>query len=137
MRNMGRCLGGHDPKAGYPFPDFKGAVLFIVGVSLIPLGVVAFITIVRRILSSRYISIRVPIPIAILLLSPLFSFAVGYSVQARDNREKNEEKEFYERQKEAYSRYAAQVTADPGIVLRERWYAETTEVPWSAAVNAR
>jgi hypothetical protein len=63
--------------------------------------------------------------------------ASGYSVQARENGKDNEEKEFYLRQKEAYSSYAAQVTADPSIVLRERWYAETTEAHRSADISAR
>lgn len=133
----GACLEGHDPKAGYPFPDLKGAALCLVGMSVIPLVVVVFITIARRFLLSRHTSIRVPFPVAILLLGPLFSLAMGYSVQARDNRTRNQEKKFYVRQKEAYSHYAAQVTADPSIVLRERWYEEASEVPWSAGVSAR
>jgi len=133
----GAVLGGHDPKAGYPFPDLKGLVLFLGGFTLIPLGVVAFVVIFRRILSYRYNSVCLPIPVAILLLGPLVGLAMGYSVQARDNRKDNEEKEFYLRQKEAYSSYAVQVTADPSIVLRERWYAETTEVHRSADISAR
>lgn len=129
----GSCLGGHDPNAGYPFPDLKGAVLFLIGVSVIPLGVVVLITIVRGLLSSRHTTIRIPIPVAILLLGPLFSLAMGYSVQARDNRTRDQEKQFYVRQKEAYSHYAAQVSADPGIVLRERWYEEASKDSWSGA----
>lgn len=132
----GACLGGHDPGAGYPFPDLKGIVLFLIGVTVVPLGVVVFITIVRRFLSQHLTSIRFPIPVAILLLGPVFSLAIGYLVQARDNRARDQEKEFYAGQKEAYSHYAAQVTADPGIVLRERWF-DPSPVPWSAAVNAR
>lgn len=133
----GACLGGHDPKAGYPFPDAKGAVLFLVGVSVIPLLAVGVITLARRFLSSRHTSIRLPFPIALFFLAPLFSLAMGYSVQGRDNRTRDQEEKFYVRQKEAYSHYAAKVTADPGIVLRERWYEELSEVPWSADVSAR
>lgn len=133
----GACLGGHDPKAGYPFPDVKGAVLFLIGVSVIPLVVVVFITIVRRFLSSRNTSIRIPFPVAIFLLGPIFGLAMGYSMQARDNRTRDQQDKFYVRQKEAYSHYAAQVTADPSIVLRERWYEADSEVPWSAGLLAR
>ncbi len=129
----GAYLGRHDPKAGYPFPDFKGAVLFLTGVSVIPFVVVVLIMIVRRFLSSRHTSIRIPFPVTILLLGPLFSLAMGYSVQARDNRTRDQEKKFYVRQKEAYSHYAAQLTADPGIVLRERWYEEASETSWCGA----
>ena len=77
----GACLGGHDPKAGYPFPDAKGAVLFLMGVSVIPLVAVVFITIVRRFLSSRHTSIRLPVPVALFFLAPLFSLGLGYSVR--------------------------------------------------------
>lgn len=129
----GACLGGHNPKAGYPFPDLKGIVLFFIGVSAIPLGVAAFVTIVRRFFSSRRTSIPISIPIAILLLGPLFSLVMGYSVQARDNRARGKEREFYARQKEAYSDYAAQVIADPGVVLRERWYEEVVQTPENGA----
>ncbi len=103
----GALLGGHDPSAGDPFPDFKGAILFLIGLTLIPLGVVFSVTLTRRIFSSRLISVYVPIPVAILLLSPLLSLATGYSVQALDNRKKKEEKEFYLRQEASYSSYAA------------------------------
>ncbi len=134
----GACLGGHDPKAAYPFPDVKGAVLFLIGVSVIPLVVVVLSTIVRRLLSSLHPSLRLPIPVAILLLGPLFSLVMGYSVQARDNRTRDQEREFYVSQKEAYSSYAAQLTADPGIVLRERWYEEGSKDSWGGAgVSAR
>ena len=63
---------------------------------------------------------------------------MGYLAQARDNSARDREKEFYAKQKESYSHYAAQVTADPGIVLRERWYEEASETSWSGAgVSAR
>ncbi len=133
----GACLGGHDPKAGYPFPDLKGAVLLLVGVSVVPLVVVVFLSIVRRFLSSRHPSVRIHLPVALLVLAPLLSLSMGYSVQARDNRTRNQAKEFEERQRVAYSRYAAQATSDPGIVLRERWYEKASEVPWSAEGSVR
>lgn len=134
----GACLGGHDPKAGYPFPDLKGGILFLIGVSVIPLGVVAFITVARRFLSSDNILTRISIPIAILVLGPLFSLVIGLTLQALDNFAKDRAKQFYMGEKEAYSRYAAQVTADPGIVLREGWYEEASgDLLNGASVSAR
>jgi len=133
----GACLGGHDPNAGYPFPDFKGAVLFLIGVSVIPIVVAVFTTIVRRFLSARLLSFRIPIPVAVLLFGPLFSLAMGYSVQARDNRTKDHEEKYYAQQKEAYSRFAAQLTADPSIVFRERWFERKLEIQHGADVSAR
>jgi hypothetical protein len=134
----GACLGGHDPMAGYPFPDLKGALLFLIGVSVIPLGVVAFIAVVRRFISPDNILTRISIPIAILVLGPLCSLVVGLSLQALYNVAKAQKKEFYVGEKEAYSRYAVQVTSDPGIVLRERWYEDVSgNLLNGAAVSAR
>lgn len=129
----GACLGGHNPKAGYPFPDLKGAVYFLIGVSVIPLGVVAFITVIRRFISSDNILTRISIPIAILVLGPLFSLVTGLTFQALDNHARDVRKDHNVAEKEAYAHYAAQVTADPGIVLRERWYEEAYASPWSGS----
>ena len=132
----GACLGGHNPEAGYPFPDFKGIVLFLIGVTVVPLGVAVITTIIRSVIATYHTSVRIPISIAILLLGPLFSLAMGYSMQSRDNHARDKNNAFYAQQKEAYFNLAAQLTADPGIVLRERWF-DPSPVPWSAAVSAR
>jgi hypothetical protein len=129
----GACLGGHDPKAGYPFPDLKGAVLFLIGLSVVPLVVVVCTAVVRRFLSTRLITVRLPISLAILTLAPLFSLGLGYLVQSSDNRERDRRHEFDAKQKEAYFHYAKEVTSDPGIVLRERWYEKVPETLWSDA----
>ena len=133
----GACLGGHNPRAGEPFPDFEGIALFLIGVSVIPLGVAVIAALVRHYITSRFAAARVSIPFAILLLGPPVSLELGYSVQARKNHKMAQEMEFYAEQKVEYARYAAQVTTDPGIVLRERWYEKPSNVPWGASLSAR
>ena len=133
----GTCLGGRDLRAGSPFPDFMAIGLFLLGVTVIPLGVVVLTTVVRRFLSKRFTSVRISVPLAILILGPLFGLIMGYSVQARENRKKEQGREFEARQREAYSQLAAQLTADPGIALRERWFELNWEVGDGAVMSAR
>jgi hypothetical protein len=90
------------------------------------------VAVITRILSGRF-----PISVAILLLGPLLGLATGYTVQSCDNRTKAREREFYAEQEKAYARYSMQVIADPGIVLRERWFERESKFPWSASMSAR
>ncbi|MFZ9936806.1 MAG: hypothetical protein ACO3JG_07060, partial [Luteolibacter sp.] len=62
--------------------------------------------------------------------------AVGITAQQSDNLERNKRDEFYARQKESYSRFAAQVSAEPSVVLSDRWY-EDFSADDHAKVSAR
>jgi len=133
----GACLGGHVLGAGDPFPDVKAIALFLIGMTVVPLGVAVLISVVRRVFLTRHTSIGVSIPVAMLLLGPLVSLTIGYSVQARDNQVKDHEQDYYAQQKEAYSHFAAQLIADPGIVLRDRWLESNSDLRHGADVSAR
>jgi hypothetical protein len=132
----GACLTGHQLNAGYPFPDIKAIMLFLSGAVVVPLLVAGCIKILRNYLSPRLDSNRLLLPVAILFFAPLVSLAVGISAQHRDNLERNKRDEFYARQKESYSRFAAQVSAEPSIVLSDRWYEDFSDDDY-AKVSAR
>jgi len=133
----GARLGGHDPKAGFPFPDLEGLVLFLIGALILPLVAAAISTIILSFISRRHPAVSLPIPLAILLLGPLLGLALGYSVQSQKNQARNEGKAFDAQQRAAYSQYASQATADPEIVLRERWFEQDSKVPQSPVSTAR
>lgn len=123
----GACLAGYKLNAGYPFPDVKAIVLFLTGAFAVPLVVAYSINILRNRLSYRLDANRLSIPFAVLLLAPLISLAVGFTVQSRRNMEREQRAEFRSRQEDIYFRLASQVAANPSIVLRERWFEEASD----------
>lgn len=118
----GACAAGHDPNAGYPFPDFMGAVLFLMGLTVIPLVVAMGLALLRRMFSTRFATTPLSTALGILMIAPLLSWAIGYRAQLPASRRLAKEREFHATANEAYRHYAAQITADPEIVLRERWF---------------
>ena len=81
----------------------------------------------------RYFSI----PTNILILGPLIGSAAGYFFQMAEIREKETSRQFYAAQIAAYKDYAAELTADPAVVLRERWYEDDPKLEWSARLARR
>jgi hypothetical protein len=132
----GACLKGHQLNAGYPFPDVKAIMLFIYGAVAVPLIVAVCMKTLRHCFSPRLNSNRLLLPVAILFFAPLVSLAGGILGQHCDNLERNRRDEFYVRQKESYSRFAAQISADPSMVLSDRWYEDFPDDDY-ANVSAR
>lgn len=118
----GARLAGHDSKAGYPFPDVKGFFLFLLGVLVIPAVVAGVTGIMRRIPSAHDSDVKISIPTAILVFGPLLGFVVGCSLESVEQFGQDRRKAYEKSQKEAYPKFAAQVIADPSIVLCQRWF---------------
>lgn len=95
----GSCLMGHDLNAGYPFPDTKAIVLFLIGFSFVPLVVAFYTTVLRRAFPTEPDSRRSFVPISILLLISLGGLLIGVSAQSRNNHERDKKADFYSRQK--------------------------------------
>jgi hypothetical protein len=118
---LAASLKGRDSSAGYPFPDLEGFILFWSCAILIPIGVAILIFLTQNYNFAkrlRYFSI----PTNILILGPLIGSAVGYFFQLTEIREKETHRQFDAAQISAYKNFAAELTADPAVVLRERWY---------------
>ncbi|HEY8961287.1 MAG TPA: hypothetical protein VIM57_03715, partial [Luteolibacter sp.] len=117
----GACAAGRDLNAGYPFPDFMAIGLFLMGLTVIPLGVMIVVGIIRR-CSKGFFTSSGSATLAILLASSLVSWGVGYRMQMPYTKLLENEKKFSELAHESYRQYARQIKEDPEIVLRERWF---------------
>lgn len=114
-------LAGRDSTSDYPFPDLEGLILFWSCVILIPVGIAISIFLTQNYNITkplRYFSITTNI----LILDPLIGSAVGYFFQLTEIHEKETHRQFDAAQISAYKNFAAELTADPAVVLRERWY---------------
>ena len=118
----GAVLSGHNTKAAYPFPDLFGAIVFLVGTFAVPLAVAGLVGAIRGYKANRNITSRLSIPNAVLFFGPLLGLLTGSVLQSFQNLERTRAGDFRAQQREAYSEYVELLTADPGIVLREKWY---------------
>ena len=122
MSGRGACAAGHDPRAGWPFPDLKGMVFFWAGALVWPVITVCLVKLVFII----FPKIRFPKSFAILLLSPLLAYPAGSSLYRVHVRNMGEDSkiaaEHSKIQRAKSDALYDQLVTEPEIVLRERWF---------------
>jgi hypothetical protein len=118
----GAVSAGHDPTAGWPFPDVNGLVIFIGGAIACPILAFCLVKLLSRILpKTSYLAIFTTLVISPLLAVPMGAAAYRWHFRPpvrdpakevkshQDNLAKNEA-------------LLARLISDPEIALRERWF---------------
>lgn len=122
LAREGAISAGHDPSAGWPFPDLTGLVIFVLGALVCPILAVCLMKLLSRILPKS--SYRVIF--ATLVMPPLMAFPAGaaaYQWHVRNlaaNSRKAADSSLIQRAKS--EALQARLIADPQIALRERWF---------------
>ena len=122
MVERGAIAAGHDPRAGWPFPDLKGFVYFISGMLAGPVITACLMKLLMRAIPNS----DVRTIFASCILVPLLAFPEGsgiYRLQGRAEVEMSARDVAHYRaaiaRKEALE---ARLVTDPEVALRERWY---------------
>lgn len=117
----GAVVAGHDPSAGYPFPDVTGMVYFVLGAVLCPLLALCLARLLRVFFRKNPHFV-----ITTLIFPSLIAFSSGVLVHRARVREearasiRQEKHEAYWQVKK--QELLEELVADPGIALRDRWY---------------
>ncbi len=153
LAGKGAISAGHDPTAGWPFPDLTGWVIFASGALVCPILGVCLVKLLSRILpKSPYRLI-----IATFVIPPLIALPMGSALYRRhvrnDAANSREVAEFDQIRRAKSDALQARLISDPEIALRERWFEwkqgnemvrylfteslKNTHVPYSPAQLAR
>lgn len=122
LARKGAISAGHDPTAGWPFPDLTGWVIFAFGALACPILSVCLVKLLSRILpKSSYRVIFATVVIPPLIAFPMGAAAYRWRVSnlAGDSRKAADSSRIQRAKSDALQ---AQLISDPEIALRERWF---------------
>ena len=122
LARQGAISAGHDPSAGWPFPDLTGWVIFAFGALACPILSVCLVKLLSRILpKSSYRVIFATVVIPPLIAFPMGAAAYRWRVSnlAGDSRKAADSSRIQRAKSDALQ---AQLISDPEIALRERWF---------------
>lgn len=119
--SKGALWAGHQPGAGYPFPDFEGLFVLIFVLILAPLVALAITYLCHRSKTWAFM----PYSAVLLAIGPLIGVTIGITRQVNENRERQARKLMSSESRRYYNLFGEQVRKDPEIIFQENWFDRT------------
>lgn len=122
LAGKGAISAGHDPTAGWPFPDLTGMIIFVLGALACPILAFCLVKLLSRVLPKSPCRVI----FTTLVIPPLIAYPMGaaaYHWHVRnDAANSRKAAEFSQIQRAKSDALQARLIADPEIALRERWF---------------